>query len=200
LVASDEGTLQFLGIIWVEIRPACAAKDPKGSIVGIKREEAPKICFLIDHTTRKTIYKVNRSDKSFIPKLKRHRSMGKKREANLNNVVMFSLCRPILLMGMRARHVRSNANALEEGVQALILPTPICLHSHYFLIKETFNMVLEIMKTLKNFRFVSKKINPCKLTEIINKAHIVIVSSNISWSGTPYIREDKVQRIIRHTN
>jgi hypothetical protein len=135
---------------------------------------------------------VNRSDKSFIPKLKRHKSMGKKREANLNNVAMFSLC-------MRTGHVMSNANAL-EGVQSLIVPTPICLHSHYFSIKETFNKVLEIMKTLKNFRFVSTKINPCKLTKIINKAHIVIVSSNRSWSRTPYIREDKVQRIIRHTS
>jgi hypothetical protein len=100
------------------------------------------------------IYKMNRSDKSFIQKLKRHRSMGKKREANLNNVAMFSLCRPILLMGMRGRHVMSNATALEEDVQPLILPTLICLHSHYFPIKETFNKFLEVMKTLKTFRFV----------------------------------------------
>jgi hypothetical protein len=95
---------------------------------------------------------MNRSDKSFIPKLKRHRRMSKKRKANLNNVMMFSLCRPILLMGMQAGHMMSNANALEEGVQALILPTPIFLHSHYFPIKETFNKVLEIVKKLKKLQ------------------------------------------------
>jgi hypothetical protein len=55
------------------------------------------------------------------------------------------------------------------------------------------------MEALKNFRFVSKKVNPSKFAKIINKAHIVIVSSNRGWSRTPYIRENKVQGIIRHT-
>jgi hypothetical protein len=55
------------------------------------------------------------------------------------------------------------------------------------------------MKALKKFRFVSKEINPSKFTEIINEANIIIVSSNRSWSRTPYIREHKVQGVIRHT-
>jgi hypothetical protein len=92
-----------------------------------------------------------------------------------------------------------NSKALEKGIQALLFPSPISLHSHNLPIKQAFNKVLEVMKTLEHFRFVLKKRNPCKLAKIIDKANITIVSSNRGRSQTPYIRKYKIQRIIRHT-
>jgi hypothetical protein len=50
---------------------------------------------------------------------------------------------------------------------------------------------------MKDFKFELKQVNPRKLTEIINKTNIVIVSSNRGWSWTLYIRKYKIQRIIR---
>jgi hypothetical protein len=120
-------------------------------------------------------------------------------KALLDNMSMFTLGRTILLVSVWARHVMSDANTLKEKIQVLILPTPISLHGNDFPIQQAFNKFLKVNEVLKNFRFVSKKVNPSKFAKIINKAHIVIVSSNRGWSRTPYIRENKVQGIIRHT-
>jgi hypothetical protein len=138
-------------------------------------------------------------NEGFIPKFKRHGGMSKKRKPDFDNMPMFSFCRPVLLVSMWARYMMSNTNALEKRVQTLILPTPISLHSNNFPIKQAFNKVLKIMETLENFRLVSKEKNPSEFAKIINKRHIIIVPPNRSWSWTPYIREDKVQGIIRHT-
>jgi len=43
------------------------------------------------------------------------------------------------------------------------------LYGTYFLIKLSFNKVLEVMETLKNFRFTAKQINPSVLAKIINE-------------------------------
>ena len=65
-----------------------------------------------------------------------------------------------------------NYNVLEKGIQLLILTTPICLNSKKFMIKEPLIKVLEIMKTLKNFRFMSQEIDPRELAKIINETDI----------------------------
>jgi hypothetical protein len=62
-----------------------------------------------------------------------------------------------------------------------------------FTIMLALNKFLEIMKTLENFGFVAQKINPSKFTVIVDEANIVAVSSNRSWSRSPYIRMNKVQ-------
>jgi hypothetical protein len=105
---------------------------------------------------------MNSRDKGFILEFKRHSGMSKKRKSYFDNMSMFSFCRPILLMSMWTRYMMSDTNALEKGVQALILPTLVSLHGNDFPIKQTFNKVLKIMKTLENLIFVSKEKNPRK--------------------------------------
>jgi hypothetical protein len=151
---------------------------------------------LIDDPTRESIDEMNSRNKGFVPKREGHGCMCEKRKPYFDNMSMFTLGRTILLVSVWARHVMSDANTLKEGIQALILPTPISLHGNDFPIQQAFNKFLKVNEVLKNFRFVSKKVNPSKFAKIINKAHIVIVSSNRSWSRTPYIRENKVQGII----
>jgi hypothetical protein len=81
-------------------------------------------------------------------------------------------------MGVWARNMVGYANALEEGVQLLILTSPVCLHGKDFSIKHALYEVLKIMKTLKNLRFMTKQINPCKFAIIINETNIKIVLAN----------------------
>jgi hypothetical protein len=74
----------------------------------------------------------------------------------------------------------------------LVLTPPIRLDSNYFPVKEPFNKVLKIGKSLKHFGFVAKQIDPSKFTEVINEANIVIVSAKGTWGRTPYIRKNKI--------
>jgi hypothetical protein len=140
---------------------------------------------------RETIDEIDRCKKSFVPKLERHGSIRKKRETNLDNMSMFTLSGAILLMCMRTRNKVSDANALEKRIEFLILTTPIGLHGNNFLIKETFNKMLKIMKLLKNIRFIFQQIDSCELTEIINKTDIVFISPNRIRGWTPNIRKYK---------
>ena len=75
-----------------------------------------------------------------------------------------------------------DANALKEGIQLLIFPSPVSCEN--FSIKLAFNHSLEFMKFLKNFRFMTKQINPCKLAEIINEANVITVFANRSGRRT----------------
>jgi hypothetical protein len=86
---------------------------------------------------------------------------------------MFSLSRPILLVGMRTRNMMLNAYFLKERIYFLILSTPIRLDNKNFLIKLVFNKFLEIMKDLKDIRLLFEKTNPRKFTKIINEAYII---------------------------
>lgn len=113
--------------------------------------------------------------------------MGKQGNANLNDLSVFTFSNAILLMSMRARDVMRNTHILEERTEFLVLPTPICLHSDDFAIKETFNKLLELAKVMKNFRFLFKKINPDKLAIIINKRDIIIKTPYRSRGRSPYI-------------
>jgi hypothetical protein len=79
------------------------------------------------------------------------------------------------------------AYALEKGTEFLIFSSPVRLKGKDFLVKETFNMVLKIMKSSKNIRFLFKEIDPSKLAIIINKAYIILVVPNGSTSWTPHI-------------
>ena len=80
-----------------------------------------------------------------------------------------------------------DADAFKEGVQPLVLPTPIGLHGNDLAIKETFNMSLKRTKFLKDIRFIFEQIYPAKLAKIIDKTVIVFLSSYRNGSGTPNI-------------
>jgi hypothetical protein len=80
---------------------------------------------------------------------------------------------------MRAGHQMSNAYMLKEGAKLVILtplPRPVSL---------------EVLKFLKNFRFVLKQVNPREFAKIINKWNIVIISSNRRGARAPNIRENQ---------
>ena len=113
----------------------------------------------------------------------------------VDNVSMFMLSRSILLMGVRARNMMGNANACEKWVQGLILPSQMGLNSSDFTIKLPLYHILEIMKTAKHFGLMTQQINPSKFAVIINKAHIITMPANRSWSQSPYIWKHKFQRI-----
>jgi hypothetical protein len=80
-------------------------------------------------------------------------------------------------MSMGARYMVGDSYLGEEGIEFLVLTTPIGLNGKNFAIKETFNKSLELIELLENFRFVFE-IYTCKFTEIINKAHIIFKSAN----------------------
>jgi hypothetical protein len=81
-------------------------------------------------------------------------------------------------MSMGTRYMVGYSYLGEEGIEFLILTTPIGLNGKNFAIKERFNKSLELLELLENFRFVFEEIYPCKFAEIIDKAHIIFISAN----------------------
>jgi hypothetical protein len=47
-----------------------------------------------------------------------------------------------------------------------------------FSIKHVFNMGLELLKFMEDFRLVFEKVDPSELTKIIDETHIVFISTN----------------------
>jgi hypothetical protein len=106
-------------------------------------------------------------------------------------MVMLSLNRAILLMGIWIRHMVRDPNFLEEGIEFLILTSPVRLNSKNFLVKKTFDQSLKFTKFLKKLRFVFKQIYLSKLAEIINETNIIFIASNRLTCRTPHITKDK---------
>jgi len=79
---------------------------------------------------------------------------------------------------MRTRNMMFYAYAFKEGVQRLILPTPISLDYTDLAIKLPFNKILKVMKILKNFILSTQKIDPSKFSMIINKGNIILMPPN----------------------
>ena len=67
-----------------------------------------------------------------------------------------------------------DAHTSKEGIEFLILPSPVTLDCKNFSVKVTFNKLLKFLKNSKNFRFVFKKIYPSKLAIIIDKTDIIV--------------------------
>jgi hypothetical protein len=63
-----------------------------------------------------------------------------------------------------------------------------------FFIKLLFYHTLEICKTLKNFRFIRQKIDPCEFAIIIYETDIVNMPANKGRSQSPNIRKHKFKR------
>jgi hypothetical protein len=176
-----------LTIIGPKVGPASTPENLKDRIVGLMFKKTLKGCCEGNNFTRNSIYDICGSKESFAPKLKGHRSTGKERQADFNNVSMFPLNNSILLMCMRAGNKMSYADFFKEGMSILILSTPISLYRNNFSIKESFNKILELMKSLKHIRFELEKINPSEFTIIINEADIIFISSNGTGCRTPNI-------------
>jgi len=117
--------------------------------------------------------------------------MRKQRQADFYNMPVFAFCGAILLVSMRAWNMMCNSNALKKELSFWYSPPPVSLHSKNFAIKELFNKSLKFMKTLKNFALVAQQIDPSELAEIINKTHIISISSNSWESRAPNIGENK---------
>jgi hypothetical protein len=88
---------------------------------------------------------------------------------------------------MGAGHVMGDTNLGEEGVEFLILASPVGLHGDDFLIKLALNKGLKFLEFLEDFGFVFEKINPGKFAKIINETHIIFIATNRLWCRTPYI-------------
>jgi hypothetical protein len=67
---------------------------------------------------------------------------------------VFTLNNTILLGCMWARHTMSNARATEVGMKAMILTTPIGLHSTNFSVKKQLNVFLEEIENVLNIRLM----------------------------------------------
>jgi hypothetical protein len=103
---------------------------------------------IVYHLARSVINENCSSKKCFIPVLEGHVFMSKKRESHFDNM-MFSFCRPVLLMSVWTRNMMSNVKLSKERIKLFILTTPIRLHDKDFPIKETFNKGLKFLKLLK---------------------------------------------------
>jgi hypothetical protein len=175
-------------IIEPKVGPTSTPENLKDRIVGLMFKNTLKGCCEGNNFTRNSIYTCG-SKESFIPKFKGRRSTGKERQANFNNVSMFPLDNSILLMCMPVGNKMSYADFFKEGMRFLILSTPISLYRNNFSVKESFNKILEQMKSLKHIRFELEKINPSEFTIIINEVDIIFISSNETRCRTPNIRK-----------
>jgi hypothetical protein len=57
-------------------------------------------------------------------------------------------------MSIGAVNVVRDVDLMKESIQFLILSTPIGLRNKNFLVKQSFNKILEFSKKLKHFRLV----------------------------------------------
>jgi hypothetical protein len=75
-----------------------------------------------------SVDKIDSCGEGFIPEFEWHGGLSKKCESNLYNVVMFPLCKSILLVGMRTGDMVRNTYSLEERIQSLVLTTQsVCM-------------------------------------------------------------------------
>jgi hypothetical protein len=123
-----------------------------------------------------SINEVGGSKKCFVPIFQWHGGGGKKSKIHLNNVSMFALDNPILLVSTEARNQMRDPNVMKEGIKPLILAILIGLNIMDFTIELPLHKLLKFMKIFKHLRFTTKQINPCKLVEIVNKGNIIFLA------------------------
>jgi hypothetical protein len=124
------------------------------------------------------IYGISGREKGLIQIFLGHGGMSRKSKAHLHNVAMITFGNSMLLMSMGARHEVRNTNGLEEGIQFFILPTtPIRLNNNDFLIKHMLDKCLELKEVFGNLKFMTKEIDPCKSTIIIDETYKIFLAS-----------------------
>jgi hypothetical protein len=104
-------------------------------------------------------------------------------------------------VGVRIRDTMGNAK-LEEKlvVKFLILPTPIKLDTFYFSVEEALHMHLKEHKNVLCISSVIHKINPYEFAKVINKANVILKSTNRSERRTPNVRKDQLKWRSRSMN
>jgi hypothetical protein len=80
---------------------------------------------------------------------------------------------------------------LKERTKVAILAPPIRLNMNYLRLKKALNMGLKLKKNIKHIRFLFKKIKPREPTISINKANIIVMTTDRGLGMAPYIRENK---------
>jgi hypothetical protein len=90
-------------------------------------------------------------------------------------------------MSMRTRNKVRDTNLIKEGIELFIFTTPVCLHCDDLSIKKSLNKGLKFMELLKHLRFKLNKIDPREYTKVIDKTHIILISSSPFRSWTPNI-------------
>ena len=103
-------------------------------------------------------------------------------------MMVFAFSNPVLLRGVRARHTMRDPSALKITVQSVVLATPVRLNGYDFSVEKMLNMSLKGIKHLLNVRLVLKLIFPTEARIIIDKAHIILITSGRGKSRPPYIR------------
>jgi len=94
---------------------------------------------------------------------------------------------------MRTRNSMSDSQLIKEGIQSLILTSPIGLHVNNFSGVFSLNMTLKILEDMKDFRLVFEEIDPRISTVIINKGNVIRVIANRYGSRTPNIRMYQIE-------
>jgi hypothetical protein len=73
-------------------------------------------------------------------------------------VSIFSLDSTVLLVSMGAGNLVSNAKLTKVGIEMLIFPSPIKLHSDNLLIKPAFNKRLKFQERVEDISFMTQQI------------------------------------------
>ena len=87
-------------------------------------------------------------------------------------------------------HTVRDPRALKITVQFVVLATPIRPNDYDFSAKKTLNMRLKSIKHFLNVRLVLKEIYPTKTRVVIDKAHIILITSRGGNTRPPNIRMD----------
>jgi len=87
----------------------------------------------------------------------------------------------------------SDSHLIKEGIQSLILTSPIGLHVNNFSGVFSLNMTLKILEDMKDFRLVFEEIDTRISTVIIDKGNIIRVIANRYGSRTPNIRMYQIE-------
>ena len=175
-------------IIFAQTRPAGASKSAKKVIIWVHLKETVDGCIVLKNRCGHAINKIACRKKGLIPKTQWERRMSQQNKACFNKMMVFAFSNAVLLRRVRARHMMRDASALEITMQPVILTTPVGLNSYDFSVEKTLNMGLKGIKYLLNVRLVFKEINPREARVIVNKAHIIFITSGRSNSWPPNIR------------
>jgi hypothetical protein len=69
-----------------------------------------------------------------------------------------------------------NPNGSEKGIEFLVFPTP-AVNNNGFSIQHTLNKFMKLKEIFRKFRFMTKQVDPSELVVIINKTHIIFLST-----------------------
>ena len=87
----------------------------------------------------------------------------------------------------------SDSQLIKEGIQSLILTSPIGLHVNNFSGVFSLNMTLKILEDMKDFGLVFEEIDPHISTVIIDKGNVIRVIANRCGSRTLNIRMYQIE-------